>query len=152
MFILIYEVSMRYVFNAPTIWVYELCGIFYGVFFLLGGAYAELYGAHIRVDFFYAKYSTRTKAVVSLLAQGLFYLFVGALMVVGAQGTWDSIIHMDHTDSLWGPPVWPKKLFVFLGALFFILQMFTNTVSDLFTAVTGERPKFALEIERERKK
>ena len=54
MFILFYEVIQRYVFNSPTIWVYELCGILYGIFFLLGGAYAQLYEAHIRVDCVYA--------------------------------------------------------------------------------------------------
>ena len=47
-----YEVTARYLFNAPTTWAYDLTYMLYGALFMLGAAYALHKGAHIRTDFF----------------------------------------------------------------------------------------------------
>ena len=48
-----YEVFARYLFNAPTIWSFDLTYMLYGALFMLGAAYALHKGAHIRTDFFW---------------------------------------------------------------------------------------------------
>lgn len=48
--ILVYEVTVRYVFNRPTIWAHELSAILYAIFFLIGGVYALRWDSHVRVD------------------------------------------------------------------------------------------------------
>jgi TRAP-type mannitol/chloroaromatic compound transport system permease small subunit len=56
-----YEVIARYVFNAPTIWSFDLTYMLYGAMFMLGAAYALHKGAHIRTDFLLGQFSPRTK-------------------------------------------------------------------------------------------
>src|SRR5574338_263607 len=63
-----YEVIMRYVFNAPTIWVFDTAYMLYGTIFMLGAAYALHKGAHIRTDFFYERWSVRTKGMVDSIS------------------------------------------------------------------------------------
>ena len=48
-----YEVFARYLFNAPTIWSYDVTYMLYSTLFMLGAAYALHKGAHIRTDFFW---------------------------------------------------------------------------------------------------
>jgi len=40
--VVIYEVIMRYVFDAPTIWGFEATTFIYGVHFMLGLAYTDV--------------------------------------------------------------------------------------------------------------
>ena len=56
-----YEVIARYAFNAPTIWSFDVTYMLYGTIFMLGAAYALHKGAHIRTDFFFERWSVRTK-------------------------------------------------------------------------------------------
>ena len=62
-----YEVVARYLFRAPTIWVFEASYMVNGAAFMLGCAYALHKGAHVRTDIFWEMYSERTKGVVDLL-------------------------------------------------------------------------------------
>jgi len=52
MFVLVYEVIMRYVFNMPTIWAHETSCMLYGAHFVLGGAYALRHDAFVNVEVF----------------------------------------------------------------------------------------------------
>src|ERR671923_2954207 len=71
--IVTYEVVMRYVFNAPTIWVFDATYMLYGTIFMLGAAYALHKGAHIRTDFFYEKWSDRTRGMVDSISYIVFF-------------------------------------------------------------------------------
>ena len=47
---LTYEAIARYLFNAPTLWAFDLSYMLYGAIFMLGAHYTLLKGAHIRTD------------------------------------------------------------------------------------------------------
>src|SRR3990172_4788504 len=68
-----WEVFSRYGFNAPTIWSFDLTYMLYGAIFMLGCAYALHKGAHIRTDFFFEKWSIRTKGVIDSTAYIIFF-------------------------------------------------------------------------------
>src|SRR5262245_62232505 len=59
-----YEVFARYLFNAPTIWAFDVTYMLYGAIFMLGSAFALHKGAHIRTDFFYQEWSVKTRGWV----------------------------------------------------------------------------------------
>ena len=73
-----YEVVARYVFNAPTIWAFDLTYMLYGAVFMLGASFTLMKGGHIRTDMLWEKYSERKKGWVDLLAYVLFF-FPGLL-------------------------------------------------------------------------
>ena len=57
-----YEVFMRYVLNAPTVWAFDMSYMLYGALFIMSGAYALSRGSHVRGDFIYRKWRPRTQA------------------------------------------------------------------------------------------
>ena len=63
---LVWEVTARYGFNAPTEWAYDMTYMLYGTFFMLGSAWTLQRGGHIRTDSFYSKWPLRTQARVDL--------------------------------------------------------------------------------------
>ena len=56
---LVYEVFARYLFNAPTLWAYDMTYMLYGTHFMLGAAYTLAMQGHIRTDFFYRLWPVR---------------------------------------------------------------------------------------------
>ena len=72
-FVVTWEVVARYAFNAPTLWSFDITYMLYGTIFMLGAAYALHKGAHIRTDFFFEKWSIRTKGVIDSTAYIVFF-------------------------------------------------------------------------------
>src|SRR5919108_5196905 len=79
--IVTYEVVMRYVFDAPTIWVFDVTYMLYGTIFMLGAAYALHKGAHIRTDFFWEHFSIRRRGWIDSISYLLFF-FPGLTMLL----------------------------------------------------------------------
>ena len=48
--VMLYEVVMRYLFNAPTVWGMELAVLLFGPYFLLGGPYLLHLKGHVALD------------------------------------------------------------------------------------------------------
>jgi TRAP-type mannitol/chloroaromatic compound transport system permease small subunit len=48
-----YEVFVRYVLNAPTVWAFDMMIQMYGALFLMCGAYALAQDTHVRADVVY---------------------------------------------------------------------------------------------------
>ena len=65
-FATVYEFFSRYVFNAPTIWAYELGYMATGANFLLGAAFTLREKGHIRIDILYQVFTPKTWALVDL--------------------------------------------------------------------------------------
>lgn len=133
--LLVFEVVMRYGLNSPTIWSHECCGFIYGTHFVLGGAYALRYGAHVNVEIFYNRFPVRTRAILDLFTWILFYILCAALIWKGGAIAWHSVSVLEHSDTVWGPPIWPIKLIVPLGAALMALQGVVKTIKDIYTVI-----------------
>ena len=129
-----YEVIMRYLFNAPTIWVFDATYMLYGTIFMLGAAYALHKGAHIRTDFFYDKWTVRTKGMVDSISYILFF-FPSLIMLLAASGNeaWYSFtIHETSEQTPWRPILWPYKSIVPLTCIFLIIQGISETIKSVY--------------------
>ncbi len=67
MFVVVGEVIMRYVFNAPSMWAFELSSIVLMYITFLGAGYCLLHGGHVKVDIVSARLPPRTKAIMDLI-------------------------------------------------------------------------------------
>ena len=132
------EVVLRYGFNSPTLWAQETAQFLYGSYCILGGGYALLHNAHVRMDVIYARFSLRKKAILDLATSSLFFLFIGVLLWKGLFFAWKSVSILEATQSVWAPPVWPVKLTLPLATLLILLQGIVKFVRDIETAVTGK--------------
>ena len=73
-----YEVFVRYVLNAPTVWAFDMMVQMYGGLFLMAGAYALAQDAHVRGDALYRLFSVKAQAWIDLILY-MFFFFPGML-------------------------------------------------------------------------
>lgn len=133
-----YEVVRRYFFNAPTIWGLELTTFIFGVHFVMGYSYTELFDGHVRVDIFSSKFPQKIQDILYIVLT-----IVITLPLVGLIGIWawdNAIIStkiMEDLSSAWAPPIWPVKLLMALGFTFLFLQVLSNLIKRLL--IVGQK-------------
>ncbi|WP_415401780.1 TRAP transporter small permease subunit [Tateyamaria sp. SN3-11] len=76
-----YEVFVRYVLNAPTVWAFDMMIQMYGALFLMCGAYALAQDTHVRADVVYRLFPVRVQAGLDFLLYFLFF-FPGIIALV----------------------------------------------------------------------
>jgi TRAP-type mannitol/chloroaromatic compound transport system permease small subunit len=125
-----YEVIVRYAFNNPTSWAFDLSYILYGALFLMAGAYTLSRNGHVRGDFIYRMWRPRTQGIVEMILYVLFfYPGVLALMYAGwAYGYEAARIQEVSVNSPVGIPVWQLKLLIPFGAGLLALQGFAEVL------------------------
>lgn len=76
-----YDVIMRYFFHNSSVAMQEMEWHLFSVIILFGASVALLEEGHVRVDFFYDRFSVRTKAMINILGT-LFLLLPLAFLVL----------------------------------------------------------------------
>jgi TRAP-type mannitol/chloroaromatic compound transport system permease small subunit len=142
-----YEVIARYLFNAPTIWVYDVTYMLYGTLFMLGAAYALHKGAHIRTDFFWEQFSIRKKGWIDTVSYIVFFFpsLTVLLIISSHEAIYAWNINETSDQSAWRPILWPFKGVVPLTCLLLLIQGFSEFLKSLYMARTG------LELEHKEK-
>ena len=68
-----YEVFVRYVLNAPTVWVFDMMVQMYGALFLMAGPYALAQDSHVRADVVYRLIPVRWQARIDFVLYLVFF-------------------------------------------------------------------------------
>lgn len=131
----VYEVTSRYLFNAPTIWAYELGYMATGTNFLLGSAFALREKAHIRIDVLYTHFSPRTKALVDSAGYLLLFLPVALWLSwrLGGYALEAFLSGEQSGESAWNPVIWPFRLVFFSGIFLLSLQGIAEFIKAVAT-------------------
>ncbi len=121
---LVWEVTARYLFNAPTTWAYDMTFMLYGTFFMLGSAWTLQRGGHIRTDIYYANWTRRTRAWVDLACYLVFFFPAIAIFAwLGWEYFWKSYEQNERiVTSPWLPIVWPFKFVIPASAVLLLVQ------------------------------
>jgi len=132
--IVLYEVIMRYVFNSPTIWVFDTSQFLMGAIYFLGAGYTLLREKHANMDMIYVRLSTKGKAVIDLITGVMALTFLSMLVWNSGLMAWESIIFNEtFSASAFEPPLYPIKIIFFVGCLLFLLQFLAKFINDLAT-------------------
>ena len=137
--VVVWEVVARYAFAAPTIWSFDVTYMLYGAIFMLGAAFALHKGAHIRTDFFFEKWSIRTKGVIDSVAYIVFFFpaIFTFLLVSWGEGWYAYEINELSEQTPWRPRLWPFKMVVPLTCLLLLVQGVSETIKSVWAARTG---------------
>lgn len=133
----IYEVIMRYIFNAPTDWVFEFNYLIHGPYFLLLGAYTYAINGHVSVDIVHGRLSPRAKAIVDLFTMPLFFFFILMMFIFGGQFALNSLSFHETLSSAWAPPIYPVKFIIPIAAFLLLLQGIARYIRNIHLAITG---------------
>ncbi len=129
--VIMLEVVLRYVFNNPTRWAHETSAMLFGAYFILTGGYLLRHRGHVNMDIFYNRLSLRGRAILDLCSAPFFFIFCGLILWEGGRMALASLLIFENTTSVWGPPWYPLKLTIPLGALLILLQGLAKFIRDL---------------------
>jgi len=135
-----YEVFVRYVLNAPTVWAFDMMVQMYGALFLMAGPYALAQDGHVRADVIYRLIPVRWQARIDFLLYIIFF-FPGmlALFWYGAEIASDS---WRYQEVSWNSPAriqiyFFKTLIPIAGGLL-ILQGLSECARCILAMKTGK--------------
>lgn len=120
--------------DISTIWALEVAQFAVGAYYILGAGWSLQQGAHVRMDFLYANWKPRTKAIVDAVTS----FFVIFYLVVMLLGGWDScayaVVAKQVNHTVWAPYMAPIKMAMEIGIFFMLLQMSAEFVKSLIVA------------------
>jgi TRAP-type mannitol/chloroaromatic compound transport system permease small subunit len=123
LFIVLYEVLMRYAFNAPTVWGFEATAFVYGMHYMLGLSFMENAQGHVKVDIITARLPEKTQAAVYLIGYLVIFMPVFVLMTWGAiKFAHTAVITNELNSTSWAPRIWPYKIIMALSFFFLVVQ------------------------------
>lgn len=133
-----YDVVLRYGFNRPTIWAWDINIQLLGALVVLGGGYALLHDAHIGVDAIVIRLSARKRAIVDLITSAFFFFGIGVLLWQATVDAWFSLEIRELYSSVFMPPIYPFKVLMVAGILLLLLQGVAKFLRDLITVTSTE--------------
>lgn len=136
---LVYEVTARYFFNAPTVWAYDMTYILYGTFFMLGAAFTLKRGGHIRTDMLYSRWSARTQGVVDAVCYvALFFPPLIALFWIGGGFFLTSLERGERVvSSPWMPVIYPLKAVIPVSCALLMVQGLAELARSIWVTIHG---------------
>jgi TRAP-type mannitol/chloroaromatic compound transport system permease small subunit len=129
--VVVYEVFMRYVFDAPTSWGFEMTTFLYGVHFMLGLAYAHKHDGHVAIDVFEARLPVKIRALLRIVTNLLIFIpTIGLLTVWSIKYAATSWELRELASSSWAPAIYPYKTLMAIGFVLLLLQGLAKLVQD----------------------
>jgi len=132
------DVFLRYVLNAPSMWIGTSIQAAMVLIACVGGAYALKHDSFVKLDLFYAGASARNKAILDILTVPFTFLFLGALIWKGHDAALLSIKLNQVTPTGVPIPIYPIKSAIPLAAMAVLLVVIKQLILDIRTLVTGK--------------
>ena len=129
--VMIYEVILRYVFEAPTLWANELSLWLAGFVFLCSGLYAMQQRSHIRIFLIYDMLPRAAQRVCDVISTALIALFAFFLIYGGYGEAFAKFNRWETFGTAFDPPIPAtiKPMVLFVVAMVAV-QAVINLISD----------------------
>ena len=127
----VYEVAMRYLFNRPTIWAWDINQQLFCAIVVLGAGNTLFQGGHVIMDVVVSRFSRTTRLKCSLGTYLVFFVAMIMVLVKVTSFAVDSIALGERASTLFAPPVYPLKTGIFIGIVLLFLQAVSVFFKDL---------------------
>lgn len=137
-----YEVFVRYVLNAPTVWAFDMSVQMYGALFMMAGAYALSQNAHVRGDVVYRLMPIKVQASIDLVLY-IIFLAPGAVALM-YYGYWFASDSWFYKEVSWSSPsriqIYFFKTLMPISGTLLLLQGIAEAVRCVICIKTGAWP------------
>ncbi len=134
-----YNVFMRYVLNAPTIWSFDVSYMLGGAMYLLGLAWVLQKDENVRVDIISARFRQRTRLIIDVVLNFVlffplvFFIFLTSLKIT--IHSWK--IGELASTTIFYPPIYPLRTVITLALFLLLLQGIVNVARSLKLLAKG---------------
>jgi TRAP-type mannitol/chloroaromatic compound transport system permease small subunit len=130
--VVVWEVFMRYGFNTPTSWAFELTVFLYGVHFSFALSYAHKHNTHVAIDVLESRLKPRSRLILRIITNAVLFIpSIGLLtyyVCILAINSWQQ---WEHASSSWAPAIYPLKSLMAIGFILFFLQGLAKLIQDI---------------------
>ena len=140
-------VLVRKILGISTIWQIE-ASVFLLIFVVFGGAaFVQKNEHHLNVDLVIIHLSPRTREITLIVVSIISCVLAAVLAWYAWPMWWESVVGNEHSESLWGPPLWIPYLFLPLGMTLLFLQYIVYICDKITKLKKGEISKEAERFE-----
>jgi TRAP-type mannitol/chloroaromatic compound transport system permease small subunit len=137
-----WEVISRKFFDAPHAWTFDAQIQFYGIMFMMAGAYTLAKNGHVRGDVLYGFFRPRLQATIDLTLFVLFFLPGVVAMVWAGYDFAEESWAIGERSSIMsdGPPIYWFKTFIPIAGAILLLQGIVEIVRCIQCLKDGDWP------------
>ncbi len=128
-----YDVVMRYAFHDSSVAMEEMEWHLFAIVILFGTSYSLKENAHVRVDFLYDKFSTKTKALINIIGTLIFLIPFTLLIIYGSyEFVMDSYVVNEISSDPGGLKYrWVIKAMIPLSFIVLLLESFGYIIKNI---------------------
>ncbi|MBC8418240.1 MAG: TRAP transporter small permease [Proteobacteria bacterium] len=131
-------VIVRKVFGISTIWQIE-ASVYLLIFTVFtGSAFVQKSEHHLNVDLVVIHLSPKTREVTLIIVSIISCIIAAVLAWYAWPMWWETVVNNEHSESLWGPPLWIPYLFLPLGMTLLFLQYILYIRNKIAALRSGE--------------
>ena len=136
-----YEVIARWLFNAPTIWSFEISGYLLVLITFFAASEGLKKGSHVNVDLIVTHLPNRLRFFIHLIFTSLIAFYAFVLVWQSGELALRSYHLNEHSNTLLGVPMVIPELFVPIGCFILGLQAIIIFSSDIKLLLDKGNPK-----------
>lgn len=121
-FVMLFHILSRYVFDRPTIWAWDISRFLFGSYVLLGAGYHILHRRVIVVDILYNRFPQKVKLIADLISFMAVLIFCLVVIWQGGESAWRSLQSREISTSVFGMPLYPLRMLIPVGAFLIMIQ------------------------------
>ena len=146
-FIVTEGVVARKVFGVSTIWQIEASVylLIYACF--VGAALAQMHEHHLNVDLVIIHLTPRIREITIIVVSIVSCIVCGIVAWYAWPMWWEAVVRNDHSESLWGPPLWIPYFFIPFGMSALFLQYIVYITQKIVVLKKGEIAEEAERLE-----
>jgi TRAP-type C4-dicarboxylate transport system permease small subunit len=146
-FIVTEGVVARKVFGVSTIWQIEASVylLIYACF--VGAALAQMHEHHLNVDLVIIHLTPRIREITIIVVSIVSCIVCGIVAWYAWPMWWEAVVRNDHSESLWGPPLWIPYFFIPFGMSALFLQYIVYITQKIGVLKKGEIAEEAERLE-----
>ena len=137
-----YEVIMAYVFNAPTLWNFDLSMQMYGAILMMSGAYCLATESHVRGDVIYRLFKPKIQGWIDLILYFIF--FFPGVIALAFYGYEYAALAWKIKETSWSSPaqiqIYMVKSMIPAAGVLLIIQGVSEVFRSVICIQTGHWP------------
>jgi len=137
-FIVTEGVIVRKIFGISTIWQIE-ASVYLLIFTVFSGsAFVQKNEHHLNVDLVVIHLSPKTREITLIVVSILSCIVAAILAWYAWPMWWETVVNNEHSESLWGPPLWIPYFFLPLGMTLLFFQYILYIRNKIIALKKGE--------------
>ena len=131
MFLIVWEVVLRYLFNAPSRWISDFVTEYLIIYItMLPSGWILLRGGHVNVDLVVARLARKQRRLMNIVTNSLGLIYSLVLTWQGWLYLWREFTYNTTFPTTSMLPVWPAVGAIFIGGVFLCLVFIMKIISE----------------------